>query len=256
MVISTLVSGIGESVLESVCTKGIENLWINKNQLSLYCKTLFGKHKNAQVRFSISYLFRIKIPKTNSYLLVLNRRISNQLQPVGGAYKRYGDDKLFESWGYQPDKKSNGLGLDSVSENDLRFFVKGRYVINVIKWFETGRERECNANREFIEELIETRILDKNLFDKIQYKQIKREATHLKWSEFHKCFEILIYDIFELMPSTEQKDFLIKLAAEDFDLTKGYAIVECEEIEQQRLVKGGVQVAKIGQHSKLIINDK
>ena len=117
-------------------------------------------------------------------------------------------------------------------------------------------ERECNANREFVEELIETGILDKNIFNKIQYKQIKREATNLKWSNFHKCYEILMYDIFELLPTLEQKEALVKLSNEEFDLNKGYAIVDCEEIEQLRLMKRDIQVAKIGEHSKLIINEK
>jgi hypothetical protein len=256
MALTTFLGGIGVGVIESFCSKGIEDLWANKNHLSLYRKTLFGKYKNERIRFSISYLFRIKIPATNSYLLVLNRRIPNQLQPVGGVYKKYGDDKLFEDWQYQPDKKSNGLGIDSISDNDLRFFVKGKYTINVIKWFEAGKERECNADREFVEELIETKILNKNIFTKIQYKQIKREATHLKWSDFHKCYEVLIYDIFELLPTLDQKEALVQLSKEEFDLSKGYAIVDCEEIEQSRLIKNAIQVAKIGEHTKLIINEK
>lgn len=48
-------------------------------------------------------MFFWEIPNTNKYLLVLNRRIENQLQPVGGAYKRFGDDSLFNKWGYKPD---------------------------------------------------------------------------------------------------------------------------------------------------------
>lgn len=252
-----ILSQLSSIILEFSLTRGIDTLWKNKSLLSLYTKTLIGnKYRSKQVRFSISYLFRIKIPTTNSYLLVLNRRIANQLQPVGGAYKRYGDDKLFESWGYQPDKKSNGLGTDLTSENDLRFFVKGKNVIKVIKWFEEGKERECSANREFMEELIETKILDREIFEKIQYRHLKRESKNLIWSEFHRCYEVLIYDIFELIPTAEQREVLVKLKDKPLDLSKGYAIVECEEIEQLRLVHNDKQVAKIGEHTKLIINNK
>jgi len=141
------------TILKTLFTKGVTILWENKNNLSLYMKTLFWNYRNKEIRFSISYLFRIKIPNTNSYLLVLNRRIDNQLQPVGGVYKRYGDDKLFEKWDYMPDNKRNGLDVDDESFSDLRFKVKGKHVIDVIKWFEEGKEREISAEREFFEEL-------------------------------------------------------------------------------------------------------
>lgn len=250
------LSQLGTGILKQFFTKSVTSIWENKNLLSLYYKTLFGKYRKKQIRFSISYLFRIKIPATNSYLLVMNRRISNQLQPVGGAYKRFGDDKLFEKWGYQPDKKKNGLGIDEKSENDLRFFVTGKNVINVIKWFEEGKERECSAHREFVEELIETGILCKKTFDKIKYRHLKRASKHLKWSEYHRCYEVLIYDIYEFLPTPEQCIALTELKKDEYSLDKGYAIVECEEIEQLRLLKNDVQVAKIGEHSKLIINNE
>lgn len=248
--------GVGMTLSEHFFTKGIDRLWENKARLSLFRKILMPKYRKEKIRFSISYLFRIRIPSTNSYLLVLNRRIPNQVQPVGGAYKRYGDDSLFESWGYQPDKKSNGLGTDSISENDLRFFVKGKNVIKVIKWFEAGKERECSGNREFIEELIDTNILDKILFEKIYYKHLSRQSSHLKWSDYHKCYEVLIYDIFELLPSPEQKKALIELEKLPRDISKGYVIVECEEIEQLRVMVRGEQIAKIGEHTRFTINDK
>lgn len=250
------IAGVGVALSEHFFTKGIDSLWENKERLSLFRKILLPKYRKQKIRFSISYLFRIKVPSTNSYLLVMNRKIPNQLQPVGGAYKRYGDDSLFESWGYQPDKKSNGLGTDSISENDLRFFVSGKNVIKVIKWFESGKERECSGNREFTEELIDTKILDKTTFEKIFYKHLSRHSSHLRWSDYHKCYEVLIYDIFELLPTNQQKEALVELARVPMDISKGYAIVECEEIEQLRLLSNGTQIAKIGEHTRFIINDK
>jgi len=249
-VVTTLVS----ATLEELFTRSISTIWENKNKLSLYIKTLFGRFRNKRIRFSISYLFRIRIPDTNSYLLVLNRKIVNQLQPVGGSYKRYGDDKLFESWDYIPDNNRNGLGIDKTSSSDLRFTVKGKYVIKVIKWFEEGKERETNAIREFKEELIDTNILDKILFDKISYRHLKRVSKNLKWSDFHKCYEVLIYDVMEFLPNNEQKEFLKKLKELPNNLNNGYAIVECEDIEQLRLIENGKQIAKIGEHTKLTIN--
>ena len=241
------------NILEKIFTGGVTALWENKNHISLYLKTLFWKYRNKDVRFSISYLFRIRIPESNNYLLVLNRRIENQLQPVGGVYKRYGDDKLFESWNYKLDNQTNGINVDKESEGDLRFTVKGKYVIKVIRWFNENKEREISAEREFREELIDTEILDKKLFNKIKYKHIKRCSKHLKWSMYHNCYEILIYDIFEFIPNSSQSDYLLKLNKSK-TLNKGYAIVGSDDIEQLRFMKKGKQIARIGEHSKLIIN--
>ncbi len=241
------------TILKTLFTKGVTILWENKNNLSLYMKTLFWNYRNKEIRFSISYLFRIKIPNTNSYLLVLNRRIDNQLQPVGGVYKRYGDDKLFEKWDYMPDNKRNGLDVDDESFSDLRFKVKGKHVINVIKWFEEAKEREISAEREFFEELIKPKILDAQIFSQIKYKHLKRISKNLKWSEHFSCYEVLIYDIMELLPTEQQNEELKKLSR-DTNLKKGYAIVDFDDIEQLRLVRDGKQIARIGEHTKLTIN--
>ena len=240
--------------LKQLFSKGVSKLWDNKNIAWLYIRTLFWTYRSKQIRFSLSYLFRIKIPGTNSYLLVLNRRIANQLQPVGGVYKRYGDNKLFESWGYVPDSRNNGLGVDDTSESDLRFRVKGKYTVDVLKWFEEAKEREMSGEREFCEELLETNILEKETFKSIQYKHVRRHSKHLTWSEFHQCYEVLVYDIYELLPSEKQKEALRKLANEPLNLSNGYAVVQCEQIEQCRFHINGIQLAKIGQHTKLIIN--
>ncbi len=242
------------ALVKQVFSKGVSKLWDNKDLIWLYIRTLLWSYRTKQIRFSLSYLFRIKIPGTNNYLLVLNRRIANQLQPVGGVYKRYGDDKLFESWEFVPDSKLNGLGVDDISDNDLRFRVKGKYTVDVIKWFEEAKEREVSAEREFREELLDKNILDPEAFRSISYKHIRRHSRHLKWSEFHKCYEVLIYDVYELLPTDKQKEELKALAALPLDLLSGYAIVECEDIEQCRLNHNDMQVVKIGQHTKLIIN--
>ncbi len=244
------------TVFKLLFTKGVTVLWENKSFLVLYMKTILGKYRNKDIRFSVSYLFRIRIPSTDSYLLVLNRRIDNQLQPAGGVYKRYGDDKLFEKWNYTPDNLKNGLGTDEISSSDLRFKVKGKYVVAVIKWFEEGKEREISGNREFQEELIDTNILDKDIFKRIKYKHIRRFSKNLIWSEHHSCYEILIYDILEFLPSLEQSEYLKMLSSTKFSIDKGFAIADFDEIEQLRLIRDEKQIARIGQHTKLIINKK
>jgi len=249
-----MMEAIFSLILKQFFTKGVSALWEHKGFLKLYFQTLFGKYRNKDIRFSLSYLLRIRIPNTNRYLLVLNRRIDNQLQPVGGVYKRYGDDKLFESWGYRPDNMRNGLGMDELSEQDLRFSITGKHVIKAIKWFEEGKEREVSIDREFCEELLEPKILDRNVFTHIRYKQLRRFSKNLVWSDYHNCYEVLIYDIFELLPSASQKQALIELNELPVDLAKGFATVECDQIEQLRFTQNGKQTAKIGHHTKLIIN--
>lgn len=243
------------ALLKPAASKAIGTMWENKDSLLLYFKTNLGKYKKMDIRFSISYLFRIRVPETENYLLVFNRRIANQLQPVGGVYKRHGDDSLFEKWGYKPDSKKKGLGADEISDKDLRFRIKGKHVIDVIKWFEEGKEREVSGDREFIEELIEPKILDDKIFRKINYRHLKRVSKNLQWSDHHQCFEVLIYDILELLPTTDQVKYLKDLHSKGRDLTKGYVFAEHDEIEQLRIMEADKQVAKIGAQTKLIINE-
>ena len=242
------------TLLKPILSKGATIVWENRNNLTTYFKTKIGSYKNKDIRFSISYLFKIQIPNTNKYLLVKNRRIENQLQPVGGAYKRYGDDSLFNKWEYKPDNNRNGLNVDEKSASDLRFMVKGKFAIEVMNWFESMQEREINPNREFKEELLDTNILDSKIFQNINYKHIRRFSKNLVWSEFFSCYEVLVYDVFELIPNKEQKLALIELNKIGTNLNKDYAIVDCDNIEQLRYMENEKQVARIGQHTKLIIN--
>ncbi len=237
-------------------SKGIKITWENREYLNLLRKTKFGKFKNENIRFSISGLYKIQIPGTNDYLLVLNRKIPNQLQPVGGAYKRLGDDSLFNGWNYKPDNHNNGLGVDDDSEEDLRFMVKGKYCIDVMNWFEENHERESNPRREFEEELIAPGILDSEIFRNIQDKHIRRFSKNLNWSPHFSCYEVLIFDVFELIPNQDQKKALIQLAQKGSNLEKGYAIVSCDDIEREKYMRSGKEIARIGQHTKLIINQE
>lgn len=241
-------------ILRPFYTKGVEVVWENRNDLLLFWKTKLGKYKNKDIRFSMSGLYKIQIPDTDKFLLVLNRRIENQLQPVGGVFKRYGDDSLFNKWRYKPDSCRNGLGIDKQSSLDLRFSVSGKNVRQVLSWYEKERERETEPRREFKEEVLDTGILDPNIFHHFDQKKIRRYSKNLVWSAFFSCYEILIYDIFELVPNKEQKEALKTLSNQGTDLSKGYAIVSFDDIDQLRLMDGDKQIARIGQHTKLIIN--
>jgi hypothetical protein len=245
------ITGLGTMIGKPILRKGVSVAWENRNYLSLLFRTKIGFYGNQDIRFSLSGIYRIRIPHTDKYLLVLNRRIKNQLQPVGGVYKRHGADELFESWGYKMDSAIKGLGVDEKSNLDLRFTVKGKYAIEVLKWFESGMGREEDPRREFSEELLDTGILEQQMFERTTHKRISK---HLSWSEHFKCYEILVYDVFEFIPNEQQSNALIDLASCPVDLQKGYAIVSQDDIDQLRLMKDGIQIARIGEHSKLIIN--
>ncbi|UCS93277.1 hypothetical protein KZP23_21950 [Echinicola marina] len=242
------------SLAKPIITKGASIAWENREHLGLFFKTRFTKYKDMDIRFSMSGIYKIQIPGTNKYLLVLNRRIPDQLQPVGGAYKRFGDDSLFNKWGYRPDNSRNGLDVDDKSSKDLRFMVKGRYVIEVLNWFDSKQERETEPRREFKEELIDTGILDSDVFNYFDQKHIRRFSKNLVWSDYFTCFEILTYDVFELKPNEEQRRALVELDKQGTKLGNGFAIVSCDDIQQLRLMEGNRQVARIGHHSKLLIN--
>ena len=242
------------TILKPVIAKGASIGWENRNYLMLFTKTKFGKYKDKDIRFSLSGLYKIQIPDSNKYLLVFNRRIENQLQPVGGVYKRFGDDSLFNKWGCKPDNLRNGLDVDKCSNGDLRFTVKGKYAVEVLNWFDSQNERETDPRREFLEELIDTKILSKETFSHFDQKHIRRYSTDIQWSDFFGCFEILVYDVFELLPTKQQKTALIKLAEKGSNLSQGFAIATCDEIEQLRLMEKGRQIARIGKHTHLLIN--
>lgn len=165
-------------------------------------------HRDNDVRFSISYIFRIKV--RDKYLLVKNRK-ANYYQPVGGAYKTLpGAEKIFEKYKIQPDNRfetSHGI-----AKNDLRFRVKGKYVMDIIRWFNSREDREISQWREFCEELLTSGIITKKYeFRYIDYKYVGTLQTPMKKARKLDCQEILIYEIYDLIPSNEQKNELEKM---------------------------------------------
>jgi hypothetical protein len=81
-------------------------------------------------------------------------------------------------------------------------------VLNIIKWFNSKEDREISQWREFCEELLSTEILDKHLFRFIDYKYVDTLQTPLQKAKYLDCQEILIYEIFDLIPNTEQEKAL------------------------------------------------
>ncbi len=213
--------------------------------LRLYLKSKFLlKYKRNEIRFSISYLYRIYL--NGNYLLVYNTKNTKQLQPVGGAYKKYGDDKLFHSWGVRYSKRKEE---NTNKFNDLRFYVEGRHCYDVINWFKKKKEREINVFREFKEELLDNNILNFKIFSSFACKFIKREYELLKWNNYYNCYEIKIFDIVELIPNEIQLDDLKRIFKRN---QSNYAFVSRKEILSKKFVKNGKEYT-IGKHTRYIL---
>ena len=256
MVLETVAAKLGLVAGKVIIKKATESLLDNKDKISTYLQSNFTKIKNEDVRFSISYLIRIKIPGTSKFLLVRGHRIKDQFQPVGGVYKKHNSFDDFMDWGYKEDCSDKGMKTDDISQDDLRFRVKGKYAIDVIKWFETEKGRELTFDREFEEELIETKILDGGIFREKSYGKISKVMKVFGYSTYHQCHEVLIYNIVEFRPSSEQAEALKNLLKNPRTSGDDFMLVDISEIERLRITENEEQIGKIGEHTKYLINEK
>lgn len=251
-----ILTALGMAAGKVIVKKGTESLSDNKNNLYTYLQSNFTKIKHVDVRFSISYLIRIKIPGTSKFLLLRGHRIKDQLQPVGGVYKKLNGFSEFEKWGYKVDCSSKGIKTDDISENDLRFRVKGKHALDVIKWFETRKERETTYEREFNEELIDDHGFDKSVFYKKTFREVQKVMKVFNYSTHHSCYEVLIYDIVEFLPTPEQEIELKKLLTNPRQVGDDLMVVDISEIERLIVIENEEQIGKIGEHTKYLINEK
>lgn len=239
-----------------VVKKATDALLTKKESLMIRFKSNFTQIKNQDLRFSISYLIRIKIPGTSKFLLVRGHRIKDQLQPVGGVYKKLNGFSEFEKWGYKEDCGAKGMRSDDISKDDLRFRVKGKYALDVIEWFESRKDRETTYEREFNEELIEDHGFDKDIFYSKSFREVQRTMKVFGYSTFHQCYEVLIYDIVEFLPTPEQEIELKKLLENPRKLNSDFMVVDISEIERLIVIEHEEQIARIGEHTKYLINEK
>ncbi len=214
--------------------------WIisNKNIFKIGFDSII--HWNQEYRMSISYLFKIKID--NKYLLIKGNRIE-QYQPVGGVYKYYESFKdNFNKWGVRDENEESFY-----EENDLRIYVKGKYLCKVIKWFETMKNREFSVDREFEEELIYTDILPHDALNNAKFEFLSRQNSGVHMSQHFKCREVLIYDIIEVKLRKEDVDILVDKCKTDIQII----FADYESIERECVSIMG-KSCKIGAHAKYI----
>lgn len=164
------------------------------------------RYRKQRVRLSVSYLFRIKLD--NEYLLVRGHRI-RQYQPVGGVYKVSPGAKAFlDGIGALDDDL---IPIDAVSRNDLRIRIPGRYLLRFMRWFASGTSRETSPWREFYEELVGPEILPAGVFHYVFHDFIRTEIRPIHFSPYSQSMELLVADIYELLPTEAQRAALADL---------------------------------------------
>lgn len=187
----------------------IEHIFINHKRLYLLLQIYFLALKGEKIRFSMSYLYIIKID--DEYLLVRNSNYGHY-QLVGGKYKRLeGTQSLLkEKFEAIDDLK---LPNKDLMKDDFAIFIPAKKAIKFLDWFNEGKNREINHWREFYEELIEgkAKLLSKEKFPYVNYNLLGRVTTPVKRTAGWNCHEILQYDILELLPNEEQHKELLEL---------------------------------------------
>lgn len=195
------------------------------------------------VYVSMSYLIRIKLPGSERYLLVKGSKIT-QYQPVGGVYKLVGNKDIYKDW-------EASVKPDINNPRDLRFFVKAKYLPDVLKWFKSGKDREVGIWREFQEELIDNGILTSENFKSIRAEYMYNKENLLsKQTRFkNESYHTLMYNIFSIELNDTQLKELISLEQKKI-CTKKYAFVTEDEINKECF---NDSKTRIGQHTKHII---
>jgi hypothetical protein len=184
------------------------------------------RFRNQYVRVSFSYLFRIE--DQGRYLLVRGKRFAHQMQPVGGVYKLSGTAKQrLREWEVQDDDL---IPLDETSENDIRLRVPGRHLLSFVRWFERGTDRETSPWREFSEELLRAKLLPTEEFPYI-YHNFVRRIHDLRFSDYAQSRELLVADIYELLPTPAQLAAL--RATREADYSDDLAWVSADQIRRR-----------------------
>lgn len=202
-------SGFSQAGVITLVTFLVNFIYEHHHQFWFFVKSKI-LYRNRDVRISIAYLYRIKVD--NLYLLVKSRT-RNYYQPVGGCYKTLpGSEKIFDKLNVRPDRKFETE--KGIAKNDLRVYVKGKNVIDFLKWFKSKEDRETSPWREFCEELIGEEILPWKQFRFIDYKfkgQVKSPIIEL----LSGGKGMFIYDVYDLVINDEQRPILEDLQTKE-----------------------------------------
>lgn len=218
-----MVGAIASAILGTVVSIIFEDIDTHGQGMKLWIQHI--KYWDQDVRLSIAYLFRLEVD--GKYLLVKGNRLKKQFQPVGGVYKFYTEAKpTLEKWKYRPDTKMGNID----ETDDLRIYIKGKYLLKFMEWFDSMRDREYDPYREFCEELLETKLLPVDLFGRLKYRKVKVHNDGVLYSRYMKCNELVYADIFDLELSDEQKSLIREAVNQNPDVL---CLASAEEMMSQ-----------------------
>lgn len=233
----------------------LEFIYTNRKRLwmSIFSKFLALRGKN--IRFSMSYLYRIKVE--DKYLLVKNNNFGH-FQLVGGKYKILEDtrSKLRTDFDAMDDPK---LPNNGIMKDDFALFIPAKNAMKFLDWFNKGVDREVSHWREFYEELIVgdgESFLSLENFPYVNYNFRGKVLTPIKrtpgWDD---CHEILQYDILDLVPTPQQREELKDLLKKgDSDKIKWASSNLIDYLGHDPINKN--KKYDIGQHTKWALNMK
>ena len=218
---AALEYAIGDTI-SKMCILFIKDDW-KRTQKKLQKE---GKlDEDSIIRISFAYLFRIKID--DKYFLVPNTR-TGKYQPVGGVYKFNEEEANYLSENI-PAENDDCIPVDKITKRDYRLLVKNKDLRKFVRRFNKtpNRENSSDLSREFIEEIFENGILNKNEFGDITYRYCGRHMTDIEETVF-RPFEILLADIIEVILTDTQEEMFRELAKKD---SKEYKFCSAKEIK-------------------------
>lgn len=133
-------------------------------------------------------------------------------------------------------------------DGDLRFFSKGKYVLKILDWFNSRKNREVSVYREFLEEIITDNILPNEALRNIRIEYIKQIEPRIRFSTNYQKEEILIFDIYEIYLPKEYENLICDYQSKH-DTIK---LIDFRDIEKE-CVQINEFSKKIGAHSKYIL---
>jgi len=200
------VSAANRFFVDPINTNRTQQLYVRGAEPTIGLKIPAEINDETEIRFSISALVRIKVD--DQYLLTKGNRIE-QFQPVGGVLKTF--NAAHAKLGNLGVKADNKIPIDQDSRDDLRVFVPQRSIETFIQWYLGGRGRETSPWREFNEELVETGVLSAENFRTPAFDYIERRVEGIRWTPHFQCYEVLIAEVFALVPTLKQTEELDEL---------------------------------------------
>lgn len=157
------------------------------------------KYNNEKIRLSFAYLIRIKV--NNRYLLVKSGHKRDLFGPVGGVYHIEHIDYVYKTLGFARDSTPG-------DSQDVRGTILGKNIKKFIEWFNRGENRETSPLREFCEELLDSELIPKQLFDNPTFSFLGTKYKGISCNDYYHINELLRFDIYELVLNEDQIKYI------------------------------------------------